>query len=72
MALWLLLMAFINTFGYKSQFSEDVWFDKVAEQIGHVEVAKKLLNWLPKLGLDSDPGAKKIQEALRRRLLSEN
>jgi len=45
-ALHLLLLAFINTFGYKRQFSEQSQFDEVAGQIRHQKVLSNLLNWL--------------------------
>jgi hypothetical protein len=63
-ALQLLLMAFINTFGYAFQESDDDWFRKVAGQIQQAAVARNLLAWLPKLGLAGDPEAERLTRVL--------
>jgi hypothetical protein len=68
MALRLLLMAFVNSFGYQYQKSDDSWFDRVANQISHVEVAEACQAWLPKLGLENDRGAQQLRGALGRRV----
>ncbi len=59
-AFHLLIMAFINTFGYKRQHSDQRNFVDVANQIRNPEVLKNLVAWLPKLDLGNDREAKKI------------
>lgn len=68
MALQLLLMAFINTFGYEYQRSDESWLDDVVGHIGHVEVIDAMRAWIPKLGLGHDEGTKQVCDALNRRL----
>lgn len=67
-SLQLLLMAYINTFGYDYQRSDQVWFDRVVDQIGHLEVVDALRTWVAKLGLGEDRGTKELLAALTRRL----
>jgi len=47
----LVLMAFVNTFGYGMQRSPRKWLKAVADDIEHPEVAANLYRWLPKFGL---------------------
>jgi hypothetical protein len=54
MAFQLLLMGFINTFGYEMQRSDRDRFDRVAGQIQRPQVAANMQRWLPKLGLGAD------------------
>jgi len=68
MSLHLLLMAFINTFGYDFQRSDARWFDQVIEKIDHREVVEALRIWIPKLGLGEDKGTKELVAALDRGL----
>jgi hypothetical protein len=67
-SLQLLLMAYINTFGYDYQRSDQAWFDHVVRQIGHDEVVDALRVWVAKLGLGEDRGTKELLMALGRRL----
>jgi hypothetical protein len=71
MSLQLLLTAYINTFGYDYQRSDDAWFDRVVDQIGHDEVVSALRVWIAKLGLGEDRGTKELLAALARRSTSE-
>lgn len=68
MSLQLLLMAFINTFGYEYQRSDRGHFDEVVDAIAHVEVVDAMRFWIPKLGLGEDRGSKDLLGALGRRL----
>jgi hypothetical protein len=68
MSLQLLLMAFINTFGYEYQGSDAAWFDRVVDQVHHDEIVSSLRAWIPKLGLGEDQGTKDLDAALARRL----
>jgi len=70
-SLQLLLMAYINTFGYDYQRSDQAWFDRVVGQIRHDEVVDALRVWVAKLGLGGDRGTKELLVALARRLTSE-
>lgn len=68
-AFQVLLMAFIETFGYEIHKSEERWFDAVAGRMRR-EVATNLLDWLPKLGIEGDerrdPGGRLATAALRK------
>ncbi|HEY3946080.1 MAG TPA: hypothetical protein VGL78_12705 [Solirubrobacteraceae bacterium] len=64
----LLLKGFINAIGYKTNKSEQPWFEGVAETIAKPQIARNLQEWLPRLGLDQDLGAKSISLALNQRL----
>jgi len=66
--LQLLLMAYITTFGYDFQKSEAAFFDQVVAEIDHLEVARALERWIPKLGLGTDDGTVELLKALRRRI----
>jgi hypothetical protein len=70
MALELLVMSFINNFGYELQYSREPWFRTVARRIERPEVAQSLRDWIPKLGLGDDRQARNIVEALDARLAS--
>src|SRR5215218_1723984 len=75
-AFQLVLMAFIETFGYPEiHRSEKKWFHAVAGRM-RPEVATNLLDWLPKLGIRNhplrfgrDPGGRLAIAALKRRSL---
>jgi hypothetical protein len=60
----LLLLGFINAFGYEHQKSPQTHFDAVARNIGTAKVADNLRAWLPKLGLGDDLQAQQIQASL--------
>lgn len=70
MAFHLLLKAFINAIGYTANRSEQIWFDDVAQVIHEPQVARNLEDWLPRLGLVHDAGARQISIAVQRRLVS--
>lgn len=71
-AFHLVLMAFIETFGYEVHQTEQSWFDAVAGRM-RPEVATNLLDWLPKLGIGAhrrlrarrDPGGRRAVAALK-------
>jgi hypothetical protein len=66
-AFQLVLMAFIDDFGYEIHKTEPGWFEAVAQRM-RPEVATNLLDWLPKLGIGSDhkhdPGGRRAVAAL--------
>lgn len=64
-ALHLILLAFINKFGYARQYSDQEHFNKVASQFRNPSILENLVAWLPKHDLDSDKEAKKIMKAAR-------
>jgi hypothetical protein len=78
-AFQLVLMAFIETFGYEIHYTEQRWFDAVAGRM-RPEVATNLLDWLPKLGVGThfglharrDPGGRRAVAALERLALPEH
>ncbi len=69
----LVLMAFIDTFGYEIHETEQRWYDAVTGRMRR-EVATNLLDWLPKLGIGAhhrlhrgrDPGGRLLTHALRK------
>ena len=73
-AFQLVLMAFIETFGYEVHKSEEKWFDAIAGRM-RPEVATNLMDWLPKLHIGTyhglharrDPGGSMAVKALKRR-----
>lgn len=50
-AFHLILMAFLNSFGYETQHTGRAKITAVAQRIRHPEVISNLLAWLPRLGL---------------------
>lgn len=70
-AFQLVLMAFIETFGYEIHRTDQMWFDRVAKRMRR-ETATNLLDWLPKLGIERrwglrrrrDPGGRRLVTAL--------
>jgi hypothetical protein len=64
-AFHLLVMAFINTFGYKRQHSSQEYFFNVANEIRHFRVLENLVAWMPKHDLECDREANKIIRAER-------
>ncbi|HVM94542.1 MAG TPA: hypothetical protein VMT67_17095 [Terriglobales bacterium] len=60
----LLLMAFVNTFGYDMQQSTEAKFVEAASQATHRAILENLASWLPKLGLNKNPGARLIARAI--------
>ena len=50
-AFHLILMAFLNSFGYETQHTERAKFTAVAKRIRDPKVISNLLKWLPRLGL---------------------
>lgn len=63
-AFHLLLMAFVNAFGYKRQRSSSRQFTTVAAQIKNSAVLENLVSWIPKHDLANDREAKKIIRAI--------
>jgi hypothetical protein len=59
-ALHLLLLCFLNRFGYKTQRSSKRAFSVVIGQFRNRRVLTNLATWLPKLGLDKDKESKII------------
>ena len=72
-AFQVVLMAFVETFGYEIHKTDKKWFDAVASRM-KPEVAANLLDWLPKLGIGHkgqrarrrDPGGQLAVAALRK------
>ncbi|MGH9714016.1 MAG: hypothetical protein ACRD5M_12035 [Candidatus Acidiferrales bacterium] len=62
-ALHLLLMAFINSFGYRPQYSSQTNFDSVAGQVRRQRILDNLVDWLPRHGLGKDKESKRIIHA---------
>ncbi len=58
--LHLLLMGFINTFGYEEQETSIEKIQKVASQIRHPEILENIISWLPRHGLIDKKGGKRI------------
>jgi hypothetical protein len=63
----LVLMGFINTFGYKMQRSPRDWIRAVAGGIQHPEVAANLYRWIPKFDLGHQRWGWVIRRALKQR-----
>lgn len=61
-ALHLLLICFINRFGYKTQRSTKEQLRDVAGQLNNKQVLTNLLSWLPRVGLDADKEAMKLYQ----------
>lgn len=59
-AFHLLLLAFVNRFGHRTQRSTQQRFLEVAEQAQHLSILKNLVKALDKLGLGKDPEASHI------------
>lgn len=62
-AFHLLIMAFINSFGYKRQHSSDEHFIRAAKQIRNPRVLENLVAWIPRHDLDRDSEIKKVIRA---------
>jgi hypothetical protein len=69
-ALHLLLMAFINSFGYDMQRSTPEQFADVASRINNLQVLRNLGEWLPKLGLADQSEAARVRAAIGAQLAS--
>lgn len=63
-AFHLILLAFINSFGYDTQQTSKPKFVEVAKRIRNKPVAENLATWLKKLGLEKDKHAKRIINAI--------
>jgi hypothetical protein len=59
-ALHLVLLAFINTFGYDMQRSTRQQFEEVAARLNNTQVGYNLKKWIPSLGLAKQREAKLI------------
>lgn len=64
-AFHLLLMAFVNSFGYKRQYSTADQFVQAARQIRHPEILRNLVAWIPRLDLNRDAESNKIVRAAK-------
>lgn len=62
-SLHLLLMAFLNNYGYKRQKSSPRKFIEAAQQITNPTCLINLVSWLPRHDLRWDPGARAIKRA---------
>lgn len=62
----LLVMAFINEFGYDMQRSTKSQFLDVARRIRHPQVRQNLRGWLPRLGLERQGASRLVLSALKR------
>lgn len=62
-ALHLLLMAFVNSFGYKPQYSSQARFDNAAAKFRRRRVLANLAEWLPRHGLGKDKESCRIIRA---------
>jgi hypothetical protein len=60
----LLLLAFVNSFGYDMQESTPQQFIDVARQANNALVLRNLHSWLPKLGLQQNRSATLIGRAV--------
>jgi hypothetical protein len=58
--LHLILMCFINRFGYKTQYSTVNQMQEVATQLNNRQMLSNLQAWLPRLGLENDKETKKL------------
>jgi hypothetical protein len=65
-SLHLLLMAFINTFGYERQRSPLTKFENVVKQTTSGVCVQNLVKWLPRYDLGREQGAKNIVKAVSR------
>jgi hypothetical protein len=64
-AIHLLLLAFVNSFGYEMQKSTPQQFVDVALQANNAQVLRNLASWLPKLGLQQNKSAMLIAKAVK-------
>jgi hypothetical protein len=64
----LLLMAFLNSFGYDVQRSSAKDFDTAVGKVKHTQILCNLNGWLSKLGLDKEAGAGSIRAAIQSRI----
>lgn len=63
-AFHLLLMAFINTFGYDMQKSTAQQFAEIAKSAKNPKILRNLKDWLAKLGLDNEKEVEHISAAV--------
>lgn len=61
----LILMAFLNTFGYDFQHTDSDKMGGIAATIQHREIRANLDGWLPRLGIDSNKGGRDLAKALK-------
>jgi hypothetical protein len=74
-ALHLLLMAFVNSFGYEPQYSSQDRFESAAGQVRRQRILENLVDWLPRHGLGEDKESRRIGRAcqtLKKRTLRRN
>lgn len=63
-AFHLIIMSFINTFGYKRQYSSENHFEEAAGRAKNINVLQNLTKWLPRHDLENDREVSKINRAL--------
>ncbi|WP_437968653.1 hypothetical protein WMF04_04865 [Sorangium sp. So ce260] len=59
-ALHLVLLAFLNSFGTDLDQSEDHHFTDAAIKLNHPQILRNLAHWIGRHKLDKDPGARRI------------
>jgi hypothetical protein len=64
----LLLLAFINTFGYEMQHSTQEHLDEVASNVDRDRVLENFRSWIDKLGLGKEEEMANVRSAIDRRL----
>jgi hypothetical protein len=64
-ALHLLLMAFVNSFGYAPQYTSQAQFDSAASQVRQQRILENLVDWLPRHGLGKDKESRRIIHACK-------
>jgi hypothetical protein len=60
----LMLMAFLGTVGYETQYPANAKLAEVARRIRHPEIRRNMIGRLANLGLDSQPEMKRVTAAL--------
>jgi hypothetical protein len=64
-ALHLVLLAFINRFGYARQRSQQDQFNDAARQMRHAQVLENLVAGLPRRDLGTDREARRVVKSFR-------
>jgi hypothetical protein len=64
--LHLLVLVFLNQFGYSTQRASDAQLDEILKHARHKRILQNLRYWLPRLGLTNSEEAQRLREALVR------
>jgi hypothetical protein len=64
-AFHLLLMAFVNSFGYEPDHTSQAKFNAAARHLRHQEILANLVAWLPRHGLGKDKESRRVIRACR-------